>query len=48
MARKLCGWVVIMLIVLFFAIPVCSFVASDHVNNWPKCPTNFVYNLICR
>ncbi len=48
MTRKIYDWLLIMLIVLFFAIPVCSLVIADHITAWPKYRTNFLYNLICR
>ena len=41
-------WVVILLIILFFALPVCSFVINDPVSVWPKCPTTFLYNIILK
>ncbi len=42
-------WLVILLIILFFAIPVCAMaVISDPVNMWPRHPTSFVYNLVLK
>jgi hypothetical protein len=46
--RKLSDWVLILLIVSFFAIPVCSLALHDEIGSWPKCPTSFVYQVIGR
>lgn len=46
--KKLSEWVVIILIALFFAIPVCSLAMTDSVTIWPKSSTSFVYNLLFR
>src|SRR4030042_478279 len=43
MKRKFSDWVIIMLIILFFAIPVCSLAVTDSITLWPKCPTSFLY-----
>ncbi len=45
---KFSEWVIIMLIILFFAIPVCSLALTDSVSIWPKCSTTFVYNLFLK
>ena len=40
--------IIIILIVLFFAIPVCALALSDSVTLWPRCSSSFVYNLLFR
>jgi len=44
--KKFSEWIVIVLIILFFAIPVCSLALSESGTYWPKCSTSFVYNLL--
>jgi hypothetical protein len=44
--RKLSDWILILLIVAFFAIPVCSIALTEEITSWPKCPTSFVYRVI--
>jgi hypothetical protein len=44
--RKFSEWIIVILIVLFFAIPVCSLAIADSSTLWPKYPTSFVYNLV--
>ncbi len=44
--RRITEWVIVVLIVLFFAIPVYSLSVTDSVATWPKSPTSFIYNLI--
>ena len=46
--KKFSEWIVVILIILFFAIPVCSLAVADSVTTWPKCSTSFVYNLLFR
>ncbi len=46
MKTKLSDWVVVILIVVFFAIPVCTLAVSDGPTVWPKVSTSFVYNLL--
>jgi hypothetical protein len=46
--RKLSDWILILLIVSFFAIPVCSLALNDGISSWPKCSTAFVYQIIGR
>jgi hypothetical protein len=47
--KKKSEWLVILLIILFFAIPVYAItVINDPVNIWPKHPTSFVYNLVLK
>jgi hypothetical protein len=47
--KKKSEWLVILLIILFFTIPVYAMaVMSDPVNIWPKHPTSFVYNLFLK
>ena len=38
----------VILILLFFAIPICSLAVTDHVYIWPKYPTSFIYNLFLK
>ena len=44
--KKLAEWVIIILIILFFAIPVCSLALNESVTQWPFCSTHFVYNFL--
>jgi hypothetical protein len=46
--KKFSERIIILLIVLFFAIPVAALALSDSVTLWPRCSTNFVYNLLFR
>jgi hypothetical protein len=46
--KKFSERIIIILIVLFFAIPVCALALSDSVTIWPRSSTNFVYNLLFR
>ncbi len=48
MKMKLSHWVLVILIGIFFAIPVCSLTVSETPNLWPKCSTAFVYNIFLR
>jgi len=48
MKRKFSDWVIIMLIILFFAIPVYSLAITDTITLWPKCPTSFLYNIVLK
>jgi hypothetical protein len=41
-------WVLVMLILLFFAIPICSLAVTEPVYSWPKCTTSFIYNLFLK
>ena len=41
-------WVLVILIVLFFAIPICSLAVTEPVSSWPKCTSSFVYNFFLR
>ncbi|MDI6754149.1 MAG: hypothetical protein QME78_07115 [Thermodesulfobacteriota bacterium] len=45
MKKMFSDWIVIILIILFFAIPVYALAVTEQVNSWPKCPTAFVYQL---
>jgi hypothetical protein len=45
---KFSEWIIVILIVLFFAIPVCSLAMTDSSSLWPKCSTSFVYNLLLK
>ena len=40
--------IVIFLILLFFAIPVCSLAICDKVTSWPKMPVSFIYNVFSK
>jgi hypothetical protein len=44
--RKFSELVIIILIILFFAIPLCSLAMNESVTHWPTSPTRFVYNLL--
>jgi hypothetical protein len=46
--KKFSERVIIVLIILFFAIPVGALTLTDSVTNWPRCTTSFVYNLLFR
>ena len=46
--RKFSERIIVILIVLFFAIPVCALALTDSVTAWPKCSTSFVYNILFR
>jgi hypothetical protein len=48
MERKLSDWIIIILILLFFAIPICSLAVTDPVYSWPKCATSFIYNFFLK
>ena len=41
-------WVLVVLILLFFAIPICSLAVTDHVSTWPKCSSSFIYNFFLK
>ncbi len=41
-------WVIIFLIVLFFAIPVCSLAVTDSVAGWPRLPNTFIFNVVLK
>jgi hypothetical protein len=41
-------WFLVILIILFFAIPICSLAVTEHVSYWPKCTTSFIYNLFLK
>jgi len=40
--------IIMLLIVLFFAIPVCALALTESVTVWPKCSSYFIYNLLFR
>ncbi len=48
MKSRLSEWVLVILIVLFFAIPICSLAVTEPVTSWPKCPTSLLYNFFLR
>ena len=41
-------WILVILIVLFFAIPICSLAVTEPVSSWPKCSSSFVYNFFLK
>jgi hypothetical protein len=48
MEKRLSDWIIIILIILFFSIPVCSLVVTDQVYSWPKYATSFVYQILLK
>jgi hypothetical protein len=44
--KRLSEWVIIILIILFFAIPLCSLAINESVTRWPTSSTHFVYNFL--
>jgi hypothetical protein len=48
MRIRLPEWVLIILIVLFFAIPICSLAVTEPVTSWPHYPTSLVYNFFLK
>jgi hypothetical protein len=40
--------IIMLLIVLFFAIPVCALALTESVTVWPRCSSSFIYNLVFR
>ncbi len=46
--KKISDWILILLIVAFFAIPVCSLALTHEITVWPKSPTTLVYHVIGR
>ena len=46
--KKISDWILILLIVAFFAIPVCSLALTHEITTWPKSPTTLVYHVIGR
>jgi hypothetical protein len=41
-------WVLVILIILFFAIPICSLAVTEPVSSWPKCTSSFIYNFFLK
>jgi hypothetical protein len=41
-------WVLVILILLFFAIPICSLAVTEPVSSWPKCSSSFLYNFFLK
>ena len=41
-------WVLVILILLFFAIPIGSLAVTEPVSSWPKCTSSFVYNFFLK
>jgi hypothetical protein len=48
MKRTFSEWVLIVLIISFFLIPICSLTVTDRVTCWPQGVSSFVFNLILR
>ena len=48
MEKRLSDWIIIVLIIFFFAIPVCSLAVTDQVYSWPKCATSFIYQILLK
>ena len=46
--KKISESIIIVLIVLFFAIPVGALALTESVTIWPRCSSSFIYNLIFR
>jgi hypothetical protein len=44
MARRFSDWILIILIILFFAIPVCGLALNEPVTSWPRSTASLVYN----
>ncbi len=44
--KKFSELVIIILILLFFAIPFCSLAINESVIHWPTYSTRFVYNFL--
>ncbi len=48
MKFRLSEWILFILIILFFAIPICSLAVTEPVTSWPNCTTFLIYNLFLR
>ncbi len=46
--KKFSERIIILLIVLFFTIPVCALALTESVTVWPRCSSSFIYNLLFR
>ena len=44
--KKSLEWVIIILIILFFAIPICSLAINESATHWPIHSTRFVYHFL--
>jgi len=44
--KKFSELVIVILIILFFAIPLCSLVMNESVTHWPIYSTRFLYNFL--
>ena len=44
--KKFLEWVLIILIILFFAIPLYSLVFNEPVTRWPISSTRFLYSFL--
>ena len=42
------SWILVILILLFFAIPMASLSFTEPVSSWPKCTSSFVYNFFLK
>jgi len=43
MPRTFLDWILIILIILFFVIPICSLVLNEPVTSWPKRATSTMH-----
>jgi hypothetical protein len=48
MERRFLDWILVILIVFFFAIPICSLAVTDPITSWPKCSTSLIYNFFLK
>jgi len=48
MESRFFQWVLVILIFLFFAIPIASLSVTEPVSSWPKCTSSFVYNFFLK
>jgi len=44
--KKFSELVIVILIILFFAIPLCSLVMNESVTHWPTLSSRFIYNFL--
>ncbi len=43
---KITQWILFLLIILFFAIPVLALSIADQVSKWPKCPASSIWRIL--
>jgi hypothetical protein len=46
--KRFSEWVIVLLIILFFAIPLCSLLVNESVVRWPTSPTRFIYHFLVK